>query len=258
MKLVKITENCYFSTPDDKTDRPCLGYIKTNGNIFMIDAGASENHTRSFLKLLRDNNLKKPTACIITHSHWDHTFGLSALTMPTYASAKAINKMEFENKYILQLADTIIKNNSTTRSIIYQSLSNEYKFIIDHLRVEYDDDFSEIDLVLPKNPIREIKTFGEPDAVISAFEFPTSMHSKDALLILDQRDKVLFAGDALYDNFNLDKKHNALWLEDRLPKVQKMRYVIEKIDFDYCVVSHYGVLTREETFDLIDDTFFTI
>ncbi|MFP3489602.1 MBL fold metallo-hydrolase, partial [Staphylococcus sp. SIMBA_130] len=45
----------------------------------MIDAGNSENHARSFLEELSDRGLKRPDLLALTHWHWDHIFGLSAL-----------------------------------------------------------------------------------------------------------------------------------------------------------------------------------
>ncbi|MFE6078801.1 MBL fold metallo-hydrolase [Paenibacillus sp. NPDC057886] len=44
----------------------------------MIDCGNSKSHFDAFIKCLDDQELPRPKYALITHWHWDHTFGMRA------------------------------------------------------------------------------------------------------------------------------------------------------------------------------------
>mgnify|MGYP003329295852 CR=1 FL=1 len=50
-----------------------------------MDAGNSSDHVEKFYNGLRDLSLKLPDFTVITHWHWDHTFGMHASSGKTVA-----------------------------------------------------------------------------------------------------------------------------------------------------------------------------
>lgn len=66
--------------PEDSSDRPTLGYIKGGRFSLAVDAGNSKKHVDKFYKCLESMNLKTPDFTAITYSHWDHTYGMHAVS----------------------------------------------------------------------------------------------------------------------------------------------------------------------------------
>lgn len=259
MRLIQVSTNCYYSTPEDATDRPCLGYIKTSKYTgVMIDAGASENHAKAFMELLKKNNLPYPSLCILTHSHWDHTFGLNALGIPCYASQETFNKMRFENTSLLEIAKKLSKEDDYKESSLYKSLSNEMSFCIDHMMVEYKKDFSKIKLCLPSNRIPLYSAIPSCYGNIHAYPDPNFLHSNDSVLILASTDKILFAGDALYRHFDIDASHDDKWLETRLPIAKHVINELNAMDFELAITGHGYAMTKEELLDDLIESYFWI
>ena len=64
---------------ETERDRPNLGYVKGDNWSLAIDAGHSAAHTREFYALLEKENLPLPSMTVLTHWHWDHTFGMHAV-----------------------------------------------------------------------------------------------------------------------------------------------------------------------------------
>lgn len=253
MELIKVSMNCYYSTPDDATDRPCLGIIKTSEKTsIMIDAGASEAHAKEFLKLIEDFKLPYPSLCILTHSHWDHTFGLNALGIPCYATSETYFKMKYENDDLLAKARILASCENYKDSPVYAALSEESKFCIDHMMVEYDSNFSNVKLALPSNRIPLYTSIPSCTGQIYAYPNPIAPHCSDSTFVYAAEDKVLFVGDALYRHFDLDIDHDTKWIKERLPIYQKLISELEELDFEFCIKGHEDVITKDE---LLEDLF---
>ena len=88
MELHKLTHHCWYSDSEPLTDRPSLGYILSDsGKSIVVDAGNSPAHYNEFLSCLDRNGFPYPSLCVITHSHWDHTLGISKVRVPVIACA---------------------------------------------------------------------------------------------------------------------------------------------------------------------------
>jgi metal-dependent hydrolase (beta-lactamase superfamily II) len=91
MELKKMSDRIYYLPNEEETDRPVLGYINGNKYSLAVDAGNSSKHVDKFYKELSDSNLRLPDYTVITHWHWDHTFGMHAVPGKT-VSAKLTNE----------------------------------------------------------------------------------------------------------------------------------------------------------------------
>lgn len=77
--MIPLTPNISYLTYNEKTDRPVLGYIRGSRRSLMFDAGNSSAHVQLYLRRLNQEGLPAPDLCVISHWHWDHSFGMSAL-----------------------------------------------------------------------------------------------------------------------------------------------------------------------------------
>lgn len=97
MKLHQLTNRIWYTEHDSATDRPTLGYIMGDRRSVMLDAGNSGAHAELFLEAVRRAGLPRPELVCISHSHWDHTFGMASLGLPAIA-------LEKTNALLLQMA----------------------------------------------------------------------------------------------------------------------------------------------------------
>ena len=75
-EFVKATDRIYYFSGEQETDRPFLYYIKGRDYSVAIDAGQSKEHVEQFYAALQKESLPLPNYTILTHWHWDHTFGI--------------------------------------------------------------------------------------------------------------------------------------------------------------------------------------
>lgn len=91
--LKQLTKNILYLPSCEQTDRPALGYIAGREASLMVDAGNSPAHAQLFLSQLRQEGLAAPDYVVLTHWHWDHCFGLSALSAISLCSSKTQEKL---------------------------------------------------------------------------------------------------------------------------------------------------------------------
>lgn len=80
MGLNKLTNRIYFLEHDPGADRPMLAYIKGDKFSLAIDAGYSASHVQDFYRAIEAEQFNKPDFTVITHWHYDHTFGMHAIS----------------------------------------------------------------------------------------------------------------------------------------------------------------------------------
>lgn len=79
MGLNKLTNRIYFLEQDPEVDRPMLAYLKGDKISLAIDAGYSASHVQDFYRAIESEQFNKPDFTVITHWHYDHTFGMHAI-----------------------------------------------------------------------------------------------------------------------------------------------------------------------------------
>jgi glyoxylase-like metal-dependent hydrolase (beta-lactamase superfamily II) len=97
-ELSQITEHVYWMSPG-KPDRPALAAVAGARYTLMLDAGASESHTRLFLHALSAEDVRPPQLVALTHWHWDHVFGAAELHVPVIASAATADQLAVLARY---------------------------------------------------------------------------------------------------------------------------------------------------------------
>lgn len=223
-KLLKLKDNYYLLEYRENTDRPNLAYIFRENGSYIIDSGNSKKHIKYFYKLLKKNNLPKPTKTIITHHHWDHTFGLY------YADTFSLGLKETQDKLIYH------KNILDTKGIKELFIQKELPaFCIDHINLEYKYNKKQMKIKLLDQTIDN--TYEIDDLIM--FKFPSN-HSNDNLAILDQKARILFLGDALcgmIDGYDFISNKDI---------ISEQIAVLNNIDFEIAIESHNTPVTKVE------------
>lgn len=225
MSLTKVTERIYYLINDRENDRPLLGYIKGDKYSLMVDAGNSKNHVEKFNKSLEELDLRLPDYTVITHWHWDHSYGMHAVSGKTIACEITNEQLKVMSEW--KWTDEAMKKRLLTGEDIEFADTNirkEYKVLQDIKVISSDIVFKddlEIDLgglkVILKNVV--------------------SPHSEDAVIVYVPEEKVLFIGDAYgvdyYNNYKYDPN-----------KLQSFIDILEKLEFDICFSGHSSPINK--------------
>ena len=90
----QITEHIYCMDADAETDQPFIFLIQGQRFSLLADTGNSPENYRKFLRELNEAGLKEPDLAVLTHWHWDHTFGACAAECPVEAISEGDSKFE--------------------------------------------------------------------------------------------------------------------------------------------------------------------
>ena len=219
MRLMRLTDHVYYYPFDSDLDRPCLGYIKGENMSVAVDAGHSSRHVDDFYRAVQEEGLPLPEITVITHWHWDHTFGMHHIHGTSLANVKTDKKLRE-----LEAGLTPEKKKEFINSDI--CITREYANDLPVCVVPADETFQgrkELDL---------------GDITVEIFEAP-SPHTHDTTLVYIPSERVLFLGDANLGEFpswRMDKK-----------KLKGLIRVIEELETDTCVWGHWFPLSKEET-----------
>lgn len=226
MGLSRLTDRIYYLPHDQAVDRPMLAYINGDKLSLAIDAGYSASHVKDFYDALRDTDFGAPNLTVITHWHYDHTFGLHAIKGISIAHQKTnLFLREQQEKAKDRNYIELLKKDDIYFEKEYAG-QNELKIVVSDL--EFTD---EITLNLGN---------------ITAHIFHTvSPHSEDTSCIYIPEVKVLFLGDSTSEDF-----FNGGYMDKM--KLNYLIQTINSIDCEYCVLSHCEPLRKNELLTYLD------
>lgn len=226
----QLSEHLYVLTFGVETDRPNLFYIKGRDYSIAIDAGNSKKHVELFYDHLAKNNLSLPKKTIISHWHWDHTFGIHAVKGEVISSKLTYEKLKEVSNWKWTLED-MLKRLDTKEDIpfCHEHILKEYPNLND-IKVKLPDSYIEKETILDLGDIKVILIPRD------------STHSRDPIFVYIPSDEALIIEDA--DNF--DFYHGEVYFQDKL---KDMISFFEDIDYKY----HYlGHAEREMKIDAIN------
>ena len=120
MKLEKLTERVWVYPYEEERDRPNLSYIKGDRWSLAVDAGHSDDHVREFYRALEKEGLPLPELTVLTHWHWDHTFGMHAIHGLSLANERT-------NQYLTDFSARLEKEGTGFFLAMHESIRREYK-----------------------------------------------------------------------------------------------------------------------------------
>lgn len=83
--IKQFSQRIYYTPYQHETDRPNLGYVRGNRLALMFDGGASPKHVAEYESERDRESLPRPGMAVLSHWHWDHSFGICALNAPVLA-----------------------------------------------------------------------------------------------------------------------------------------------------------------------------
>ena len=219
-KLNQITLHMYWLDPDDSTDRPILGAIAGTHSTLIVDSGNSPSHANLLLNELSKIDIAEPKFLTLTHWHWDHVFGTSAINLPTFA--------HIETKHIVsKMAQLDWRDEALDKRV---EEGSEIEFCRDMIKAELPD---RADLRIRSPDIAftdqlEIDLGGITCQIVHV----GGDHSSDSIIVYVQEDKAIFLGDCLYEN-----------IYDRAPRYtpRNLSSLIEQLlsyEAEYYILAH--------------------
>ena len=225
MELNRLTERIWVYPFEKERDRPNLSYIRGDRWSLAVDAGHSAAHTEEFYAALRRTGLLLPSLTVLTHWHWDHTFGMHAVNGLCLANEKT-------NEHLRAFRQKIQREGTETLFAMDESIRRDYAgnkpVIVTLADLVYRDS---MELDLGNCPVRLLQA-----------EAP---HTDDSTLVLAGGEGVLFLGDAAGGTFPTWEKDQAL--------AQKLAETIAALDAELCLESHWTPESKENTIkDLLE------
>ncbi|NFB17586.1 MBL fold metallo-hydrolase [Clostridium botulinum] len=232
MTLTKVTDRIYFLENDKEADRALIGYIKGDKYSLMVDAGNSKNHVEKFNNSIEKLNLRLPDYVAITHWHWDHTYGMNAVTGKTIACEITNERLKVMSKW--QWTEKAMNQRLLTGEDIEFADTNirkEYKNLQDIKVIPAD--------IVFKNDL-EIN-LGGLKVILKNVVAP---HSADSVIVYVPEERVVFIGDAYSIDFYNNYKYD-------LAKLQNFINMLESLEFDICFLGHSSPLKKTDIIEYL-------
>ena len=226
MELIKVSDRIWFSMYEEERDRPCLGYVRGDNWSLAVDAGHSDAHVEEFYEALRQAGLPLPALTVLTHWHWDHTFGMHKIHGLSAANSRT-------NRHITEFAAMLEKEGVQKFLAMDPSIQKEYEG-------------GRPVVIVPADIVFEDELLLEPGGVTVRLFPSISPHTDDTTLIYVPEEKFLFLGDCISGVF-------PSWEKDP-KKAQNLMHTLERIDADKFLGGHWMIMTKQEVLqDLAED-----
>lgn len=213
--------------PPGENDRPLLAAISGKEATLLVDAGNSPTHTKLFLSELYNRNISPIKYIVITHWHWDHIFGLSAMNFVSIAHQKTKEKM-------IELRDLKWDDESLDMRV---KEGKENKFVRASVKMEFPNPNRIIQVEIPDIAFsRKIEI--HLGSITCFIEHVGGDHSLDSSVIFVPEEKVLFLGDCIYSNPYRNREYT---VNNLFPLIDKLL----SFNTHYYVDSHDEPTSRE-------------
>jgi glyoxylase-like metal-dependent hydrolase (beta-lactamase superfamily II) len=186
--LRQLTPRVWWLNPLSDTDRPTLGVVAGQRGSLIIDAGNSPAHIAALRAELERHGLPAPRLVALTHWHWDHIFGAAALDVPAIAGRET-------QRVVRALAGLPWDDEALDRRV---AAGTEIAFCRDMIKAELPDR-SRLEIRPP-----EVAFDGELDVDLGGAACRLihvgGDHSPDGIVVHLPAERVVFLGDATYDD----------------------------------------------------------
>ncbi|MBQ6560531.1 MAG: MBL fold metallo-hydrolase [Erysipelotrichaceae bacterium] len=225
-KLIRLSDRFFVYPYEERTDRPNLYYILGDDYSVAVDAGNSWRHVHEFYDALKEMNFPLPSYTVISHWHWDHTFGLNAIHGVSLSSQKTHDKLS-----------EVMKWSWTIEAMKQREIEGlDIPFCTEHILIEYPD-LNEIRVVTTDEIIGQETEMDLGGIQIRIIPAP-STHTDDALYVYLPSEKALIVEDADCEDFY----HGNIYDQETL---HKMISFFESTDYMYHYLGHAKRETNE-------------
>lgn len=224
MKMNRLGEHVCWQPHQPENDRPMLVCVQGGRLSLAVDAGASAAHVEGFYAAMESEGLPLPDLTVLTHWHWDHTFGMHRASGLTVACRRTAELLE---RACEELADP--------------SVVDALKRGEDHIAREYAE--TDIVVALPDIAFDGELLFDLGGLTARVFT-AISPHSDDTVLVEVPEEGLLFLGDATcgdpFDEWRIDQG-----------RLRALVAVIEGSACDTCLLGHADPLPKRELLDYL-------
>ena len=235
MTLTRISDRIYYLPAESETDRPCLGYVRGNNFSLAVDAGNSLSHVTKFYDALKEAALPPPDFTAITHWHWDHTFGMHAVSGRTVCGHATNEKLKTVSAW--GWSDREMKERIASGAHI-ESCDR-------HIRQEFPD----------RDKIRvvtaDIEFTGslvlDLGGIHCELREIVSPHTDDSVLAFIPEARTVFVGDAICRDYYRNGGYY-----DR-QKLENLIGTLRGIDFDILMLGHGEPQAKKEIIAYLED-----
>ena len=219
-KLQRISKHVWILPFNSPKDRPNLGYILGGEKALAVDAGHSSSHVEDFYNAIRSEDLSLPELTVITHWHWDHTFGMHAVHGETLARPETSDKLAQIQAEMEADPDKASRFLNSDASIRREYAGGVPLKVVPAGKIVTED--QSIDL----------------GGLTVELLWSVSPHTDDSLLVYVPGDRVLFVGDAQLGEF-------PSWRMD-WDKLAALADKVRSLDADVVIDGHWKPYTKEQ------------
>ncbi|MEM5029961.1 MBL fold metallo-hydrolase [Priestia sp. WB3] len=227
--IKKIGKTFSYITPVSLTDRPILGMVVGNNKTLMIDAGNSEDHANYFIQKILEHENATPDMVVLTHWHWDHIFGLPALSDSVSISSTKTRK-EMEKLLPFSWSDEAIDERVRE--------GTEIEFCAKAIKEEYKN-HREIQVVLP-DVMFDRRMEIDLGGVTCVVQHVGGDHAADSVIVYVKEEKILFLADCIYPKMYAEKVHYTV------KEILRLLDELDAFDAETYIPSHQRPWTKEE------------
>ncbi|MCD4671215.1 MAG: MBL fold metallo-hydrolase [Anaerolineaceae bacterium] len=188
LKMNQITPRVYWTPPFEESDRPVMGAVVGEKGTLIVEAGNSPAHVESFLAALAPLKTSPPVFAAVTHWHWDHVFGGSALPVPMVAHEETA-------KTVAAMAKLNWRDKALDQRV---AEGTEIAFCRDMMKVEFSNAMrGRLEIRSPEIAFTDLMTIDLGDLVVELVHVGGD-HSSDSTVVFVPGDGVVFLGDCMY------------------------------------------------------------
>lgn len=189
MTFQKITDRIFYLPAENEAYSPIAIAIAGREKTLVIDAGSTPARAEAIQNALAELD-RKADYLLISHSHWDHSFGLSAWPEDTLSISHEKTLGHLEQLSRLNWDDDALYGR--------MEREEESEFFARLIKKSYPD-LSEIQIALPKKYYASSEVLDLGDLQVELHYLPSD-HADDNTLVYVPQEKFLFVGDILAEN----------------------------------------------------------
>lgn len=242
--FVKLTEHIYVYPCDGYTDRPNIGLI-IGSKTLLYDAGNSGAHVALLMDDLKKQGLPMPDYIVLSHWHWDHSFGAAFFNVPVIAGRETNEQLKIMQQWKWDdqsMADRVVRH-------------EDIVFCNEMIKREYPDR-SKIRVATADIVFEGRLTIDLGGGVTAELIHCKGPHASDSVLCYVPGDKFVLLGDSnckdLYGlpwEFDINHEEDFKKNTDALPydreKVDAYLQLLDTLDFTMCISGHAKVKSKE-------------
>ncbi len=189
LSLHRLTDRISWSSPDEFRDRPILGAVLGRRSTLIVEGGASPKHAAEWVAAVEGLGGPPVRFAALTHYHWDHVFGCSALGVPVIAQRGTWQVMSAMAR--LDWRDAALDARVAR--------GEERPVLADHMKIEMTDAERGALTISPPEVIFDEEVELDLGEIHARVIHVGGDHTPDSSIVFIPEERTVFLGDCLYN-----------------------------------------------------------